>query len=144
MNTQWYDMINKFTPSKFICKSKYLREVIFGEINSKKLIKFAGDFLLDLYKVISLQYPDIKKITCLTDEIIYELTDADRFVFDDFISKIKVIDENFNSIYRVEQFKLKQILPYDYYVKEITQSSNLNKYQNIIYVKLSNIIKIKN
>lgn len=123
MNVQWYDMINEFTPSKFICKSKYLREVIFGEMNSKKLIKFAGDFLFDLDQVISLQYPDMKKITCLTDEIIYELTDDDVFNFDDFISKIKVVDDNFNSIYRVEQFKLKQILPYDYYVKEITQSS---------------------
>ena len=71
MNAQWYDMINKFTPSKFICKSKYLREVIFGEINSKKLIKFAGDFLFDLDQIISLHYPNIKKITCLTDEIIY-------------------------------------------------------------------------
>jgi hypothetical protein len=124
MNIQWYDMINKFTPSKFICKSKYLREVIFGEINSKKLIKFTGDFLFDLDQVISLQYPNIKKITCLTDEIIYEIMYIDGFNFDEFISKIKVVDENFNSIYRVEQFKLKQFLPYDYYVKEITQSSD--------------------
>lgn len=124
MNAQWHDMINKFTPSKFICKSKYLREVIFGEMNSKKLIKFAGDFLFDLDQVISSQYPNMIKITCLTDEIIYEFVDTDGFNFDEFISKIKVVDENFNSIYRVEQFKLKQLLPYDYYVKEITHSTD--------------------
>lgn len=130
MNAQWYDMINEFTPSKFICKSKYLREVIFGEMNSKKLIKFAGDFLFDLHQIIISQYLDIKKITCLTDEIIYEIMDADVFNFDDFISKIKVVDENFNYIYRVEQFKLKQFLPYDYYVKEITYSTDFDNNTN--------------
>ena len=139
MNDKWYDMIKKFTPSKFVCKSKYLREVIFGKMNSKKLIKFAGDFLLDLDHVINLQYPNMIKTTCLTDEIIYEIIyeikdidgfNFDEFNFDEFISKIKVVEENFNSIYRVEQFKLKQFLPYDYYVKEIINSTDFDNSTN--------------
>lgn len=37
MDHSWATMVTQYTSSKFIQNSKYLREVVFGEMNSKKL-----------------------------------------------------------------------------------------------------------
>lgn len=65
----------------------------------------------------------INKISCTSDEIIYEIIDVDNFNFDDLVENIKQIDPDF-SIYRVESFYLRQLKPYDYFIKEISKSND--------------------
>lgn len=128
MDLNWSKFVSTLTSSKFISNSKHFREVIFGEINSKKLNKFIGEFLFDLDKVINSNTETqtrLKKILCLTDEIIYEITDVNEFNFNNFVNTVKksLTTTNFNQIYRVEQFELKKIYPYDYYLKKISHSN---------------------
>lgn len=123
MNYNWSELVLSYTPSKFIAESKYLREVIFGDLGSKKLMKFVGEFLFELDNVIKLD-TNFDKITCLNDEIIYEIKDINTFNFNQFVEKINKINPHFDQIYRVEQFKLKRIAPYEYYIKEISSTNS--------------------
>jgi hypothetical protein len=122
----WTDFVNKFTPSKFIQESKYFREFVFGELGSKKIDKFMSELIYELEQLIksdSNLSSQINKINCTRDEIIYEIIDPDNFDFDSLIENIKQIDPDF-SIYRVETFYLRQLKPYDYFVKEIDKSND--------------------
>ena len=122
----WTDFVSKFTPSKFIQESKYFREFVFGELGSKKIDKFMSELIYELEQLIksdSNLSSQINKINCTRDEIIYEIIDPDNFDFDSLIENIKQIDPDF-SIYRVETFYLRQLKPYDYFVKEIDKSND--------------------
>lgn len=129
----WSDFVSNFTPSKFIKESKYFREVVFGELGSKKIDKFMGEIIYELEQLIRtdlLISQQIKKINCTRDEIIYEIIDLDNFDFEKLTNLVKTIDLDF-SIYRIETFNLVQLKPFDYFVKEIIKSndSKSNKVQ---------------
>jgi len=129
LNINWVEFVSKFTKSKFISNSKYLREVIFGELNSKKLTKFIGEFLFDIDNTINdIPYlqSNLEKIMCSTDEIIYNIKDINNFNYEDFVSLLSKSNQNLNLIYRIEKFTLKQLCPYDYFIKEITNSNIKN------------------
>jgi hypothetical protein len=123
----WEYLVSKYTPSKFLQKSKYLREVIFGELGSKKLNKFIGEFIWNLDQEICKNQElnnILVKIVCSMDEIIYSVKNPESFDFNKFIQIINHLDSK-NQIYRVEQFILKQIEPYTYYIKEIMNSNSI-------------------
>lgn len=123
----WTDFVSNFTPSKFIQESKYFREFVFGELGSKKIDKFMSELIYELEQIISKsdlsKSNQINKIGCTRDEIIYEILDIDNFDFDNLVENIKQIDPDF-LIYRVETFYLRQLKPYDYFIKEITKSND--------------------
>ena len=126
MNNSWATLLSKYTTSKFIQNSKYLREVVFGEMNSKKITKFITDFIFDLDQTINLNLElkeNLEKIMCTTDEIIYNIKDVNKFNLEIFMKKVSTTLPDFDIIYRVEQFVLKQIYPYDYFVKEIINTN---------------------
>jgi hypothetical protein len=122
----WIDFVSKFTPSKFIQESKYFREYVFGELGSKKIDKFMGEILYELEQIIKSNVNVsswVNKIGCTRDEIIYQIIDPDNFDFNRLIEIVKTIDVDF-STYRVETFYLKQLKPYEYFVKEISKSND--------------------
>jgi hypothetical protein len=122
----WADFVSKFTPSKFIQESKYFREYVFGELGSKKIDKFMSEIIYDLEQLIKSNVNlsgQINKIGCTRDEIIYEIIDSDNFDFDNLIDSIRTIDSDF-LVYRIETFYLRQLKPYDYFVKEISKSND--------------------
>ena len=124
----WENIVSKFTPSKFLQKSKYLREFIFGELGSKKLNKFIGEFIFQLDCEIKSNQEfsvNLTQVVCNMDEIVYKITNPTNFYFTNFMDIImKKLDPN-NQIYRVEQFVLKKINPYDYWIKKISCSNEI-------------------
>ena len=127
----WTDFVSKFTPSKFIQESKYFREYVFGELGSKKIDKFMSEIIYELELLIKSNVntlDQINKIGCTRDEIIYEIIDPDNFDFDSIIDIVKITDPDF-SIYRVETFYLRQLKPYDYFVKEISKSNDTKSHK---------------
>lgn len=124
-NGSWTDFVGMFTQSKFIQESKYFREIVFGELGSKKIDKFMSEIIYELEEIISKSYfsTQLNKICCTRDEIIYEIIKPVDFDFVSFVENIKQIDPDF-SIYRVESFYLRQLKPYDYFIKEIDKSND--------------------
>ena len=122
----WFDFVSNFTSSKFIQESKYFREVVFGDLGSKKIDKFMGEMIYELEQLIGSDLSisqQIKKISCTRDEIIYEIIDLNNFDFDKLTNLVKTIDLDF-SIYRIETFNLVQLKPFDYFVKNIIESND--------------------
>ena len=141
LNTDCYqEFIGKFTPSEYIAESKYTRQVIFGKLNPKRhitvekyIIRKIYDFLKD---VCGLQY---KCVSMSNDEIVFDLG----------ILKDMDIDEIFDTVDKVNEYKksIKDILGFDmntevyllhkvqlccdkfkrscYYYKEFIGSSNI-------------------
>lgn len=81
----------------------------------------------------------MEKIVCTTDEIIYNIKDETKFNLEFFMEDLRKKINNIDLIYRVEQFRLRQLYPYDYFIKEIINQNtnkikyNLNKYQSILF-----------
>lgn len=125
----WKELVGTFVDSEFIAESKYIREIVFGELGNKKLL---SNILLLIKRVFDLVESDdvlrsaLVKTVCTTDEIIYEVSDNYDIAY--FNSKIHEIDPD-QSVYRVEKFKLVQLTPYPYFVKEIDMPTGINKIQ---------------
>jgi len=68
------DFISKFTDDKFIAESKYFRQVVFGNLNSKRIVKREKIEMIDLVK----QFKDEElfiPVSLSTDEILIEYND---------------------------------------------------------------------
>lgn len=131
----WENLVGLYSPSKFLAKSKYLREVIFGELNSKKITKFIGEMLYEFENQIINTNPILKnnltRVVCNTDEIIYEIQQPGLFDFEYFIKQAKKIDPKL-TIYRIEKFSLNKLNPYDYFIKQIFNSNEQNVFPHQI------------
>lgn len=116
---KWEDLVLLYVDSQFIAKSKHIREIIFGELGNRKLLT---NILSLVKRVIDVVENDqelsstMRKVVCSTDEVIYEVDK--EFDVNAFIEKVKTIDPN-ETTYRIEKFKLVQLKPYSYFVKEI-------------------------
>lgn len=69
----WKDFISKFTYSKHIIDSKYIRQVIFGACNPKKQIQYEHYLMNILCGYIMKELPNIKIYSLDVDEIIIEV-----------------------------------------------------------------------
>lgn len=116
---KWEDLVKIFSDSIFLAKSKHLREIIFGELGNKKLFSTINIMITDADDLLKLSdfYNQLDMVTQSTDEIIYEISED----FD--ISQVKNILNQIDpteQIYRIEKFKLVQLEPYQYFVKELS------------------------
>lgn len=131
INKSWKELVMTYTNSEFLAESKYLREIVFGELGNKKLL--ATILLLiksfdDMVQLNENLKSNLKKVVISTDEIIYEISNT----FD--VTQLTYILDSLDKerkIYRVEKFKLIQLKPYSYFVKEIdggkVQFKSINK-----------------
>lgn len=134
-NGTWSDFVLQFTASKFIAESKYFREYVFGELGSKKLDKFIPEFIFEIEQSIINKLNEdsdvvdklknFHKVSCTKDEIIYQLDGLENVqMLFDFVNNIANALDPTQSIYRVELFELKQLTPYDFFVKKIFYSND--------------------
>lgn len=122
----WRKFMSDFTDSEFIIHSKQFREIVFGELGNKAVLKLALSFIKHVRTMQLEKYPEIQKVFCSEDEIVYEVDhDFDVELFkksvndlDPQIAPTKVATAS--DIYRVEMYKLVQIGQLDYYVREFT------------------------
>lgn len=127
INCEWEELVEQSTNSKFIKNLKPLREIIFGQLGNKKLLKeiiILIEKIDDIVKSSQNLLSTMRKTVCSTDEIIYEINkDYDG---KEFMEKILEIDPD-NKIYKIEFFRLKKLNPYKYFVKEIFDENLLNE-----------------
>ncbi len=68
------DFVGKFTDSDYFKSSKYVREVVFGQMNPSRHITAEKYFITELYKLIITKIPslDKKAVSLSNDEIIFK------------------------------------------------------------------------
>lgn len=124
----WEEFISKFTDSKHIINSKYIRQVIMGACNPKKQIQQEKELMsLLLIKMITkfnLSYPGylcskIKVYSLGEDEIILEI--IDRNMLSSYLEIIKEFIEstNYKDVIRISAFTLEKLHGTDGWVRHI-------------------------
>ena len=75
MNSLAYeDFIGKFTDSRYIAKSKYFRQVVFGQMNPKRHITIAKYLISKVYKLLRENNIIDWNLVCVSsDEIVFEV-----------------------------------------------------------------------
>lgn len=138
---EWKDFIRKFTNNEFLIRSKFLREITFGELGCKKIRTIPILFINDIDKHLMLMYNnDIKKVYCSADEIIYEIMN-DKLLEIENMKKIENTIEEFRfGYYRVDIYKLKQIGGLPYFIKEYLNKDKL-EFKNVPKKFIMQIIK---
>jgi hypothetical protein len=109
------DYLHLFTPREYFKQSKYLRQVIFGNLNPKKqqqMQKYIMDYIV---YVVRRKIDASKFFKSSADEIIIQSDSSE-----DKLEIKKCIDESF---YNVKMFKLKQLGDKPYFVKEFDDST---------------------
>lgn len=112
------DFLKQFTDLEYMMQSKYLRQVIFGNINPKRQVKLQR-YLIE--QIINLYDEEFKSkiISVSNDEIVIKVENNSKFLSFDFTEEIK---DKLNIDVDVEIYLLKQIVSFDkkqeFYVKE--------------------------
>lgn len=103
----WEDFIHKFTDSDYITTSKYIREVIMGNCNPKRVItyeKFITDGILTSILATGIEICDI--VFFSNDEIIVEITNLDK---ETTYNKIVEVVKRTEVPLRIERFTLSAV-----------------------------------
>jgi hypothetical protein len=113
--------ISSFTNIDYFKKSKYIRQIIFGNLNPKRQQAFQKKIVNEMLERVLKYIPDIKEQDVLSftaDEIIVPNKEG-RF------DKIKSLIDSFNNTeWHIEPFKLKKIHPeHSFYVKEFQDNT---------------------
>jgi len=110
------DFMRNFTDLSYMIESKYIRQVIFGNLNPKKQIKIQQYLTYNILEhLVEGNYLDKAGVRMLsTDEIVFELNNRK---FDD-ASIACLIKDKFGLDVDIEIYKLQQIKPYPFFVKE--------------------------
>lgn len=100
--------IRKFTDIDYFAESKYLRQVIFGNCNSKRQITYEKCLMSLVYVTIQREFSEItdKVVAFHNDEIIIDATDIDAL---DKLRDIVNVVSNTKIPLRTEYFKLGKV-----------------------------------
>jgi hypothetical protein len=114
------ELISKFTDLEYMKESKYLRQVIFGNINPKRQVKIERYMTEQIYKslhtiLILLDKREVKMIC--NDEIIFEISEHDANEIS-VKGLEEVIKQNTTFDVDVEIYQLREIKNTEFYVKE--------------------------
>ncbi|HHX68324.1 MAG TPA: hypothetical protein GX708_09775 [Gallicola sp.] len=115
------DFLNNFTDLEYMIKSKYIRQVIFGNLNPKKQIKIEQyltyNLLQKLIKENIIKQEYIKMLS--PDEIVCEFNIENYLLCNSYdLQLTKKIKKLTNLDVDIEIYKLKQIKPFKFFVKE--------------------------
>lgn len=117
----WGEYLSKFTDSKYLLNSKFLREVIFSHLGYGQMSQLPIIFLNMVHKTI--ESTDflllLEKIYCWNDELIYKIKDVDNFDYNKLMELINNMHNmKYKDMFHIRYYNLHQIGKYDYYVKE--------------------------
>jgi len=144
LNTNNYnEFISKYTDLEYIKQSKYIRQVIYGNLNPKKQQKIQLYIVSKILNDIVLKYFNIKNLKNVShDEIVVLIDDLDYVInhnpsiYLDIDNYCRQLEVEVN----IELFKLKQFKPYSYFVKEFYDSNKV-EFKNIPVVYFAQIYK---
>ena len=73
-NSDTYEnFIKRFTDSKYIARSKYFRQVVFGQMNPKRHITIAKFLISKVYETLRAHGLDWELVAVSSDEIVFEV-----------------------------------------------------------------------
>jgi len=113
------DFIKKFTIYVYFIQSKQIRQVIFGNLNPKKIRTLQKKIMIDILNFIQNDYYKIptEDIYSLSSDEIIIVNDLNKNYSDkNYMEKLKESMNAFNA--RVNSFTLKKLGDYDFYMKE--------------------------
>jgi hypothetical protein len=121
------DLIGKFTELKYMVQSKYIRQVILGNLLPAKQMKIEQYLTYQVLQILINPY-DVKKENILMfspDEIVFQSDCSDYLVYSAYDNHIENhIKTNLGLNVDVEIFKLKNIEPFqNFFVKEFVNKS---------------------
>lgn len=121
-NTDTYEeFLGSFTNHSHLLYSKYIRQVIFGNVNPKRQVTYE-QYLMDKVMDKLLKRFDSNKIVFFsTDEIVMKLDDAEIYSVDKIAKEIVKECKLENINIRSEVFKLHKIEGIDGYIKEFLE-----------------------
>ena len=122
------DFLREFTDIDYFTKSKYIRQVVFGNVNPSRQISYEK-YLMDKVVITLSEFIDIEHfVSFQNDEIILDVTEMIlKENFSETISKIKKILNDFKKegiILKFELFELRKIENTDGYLKKMLPESD--------------------
>lgn len=103
------ELVSKFTNMDYIKESKYIRQVIFGNLNPKRTITVERYLIEQVLNLLfdrkCMEADDVRMVS--VDEIVYEVND--KCDIDAITNLMTVIKETLNIDVDIEIYKLKQI-----------------------------------
>lgn len=103
------ELVSKFTDMDYIKESKYIRQVIFGNLNPKRTITVERYLIEQVLNLLFdrkyMEANDVRMVS--TDEIVYEIND--NYDIESITNLMTVIKETLNIDVDIEIYKLKQI-----------------------------------
>lgn len=100
----WHYFVRKHVADKkvlgwYCLKSKYLRQVVFGNVNAKRQITIEKWLVWEQAKELMKAYPDAKLVMASADEVVFELEKKP----DTYVPRVRVADT------KIRPFKLSSI-----------------------------------
>jgi hypothetical protein len=147
--------IGQFTDIEYIKNNKRLREIIFGNINGKRIATYEKYIIMQLLSELKPKINNLDTILSKinNDEFIIDITDINSLDLSNILSSIEGIKEHSVPI-SVIQYKLKSIKSLGVFIKEICNQSSTaseikyelacaNKYTSVLATKAINNIPIQ-
>ncbi|BAI81753.1 conserved hypothetical protein (plasmid) [Deferribacter desulfuricans SSM1] len=140
------NFIKQFTKYDYFVQSKYIRQVIFGHLNTKRQQTIMKYIMMEIYKKIEKYLDNIFELECLNnDELIFNIKVPvfnnkykKKIIF--LLKELKKLPFNL----KVNIFKLKHLKPENMYVKEYINRFLLYTWKDdIIEEYLDNYKKIE-
>jgi hypothetical protein len=126
----WIKFLSKYTDSKFLLKSKYLREVLFGKLNCVKRINTVCPILMN--RVVGLvdeinENNDLTVECIESDEVVYQINcSLDVFKEKKYYEKIFALNKD-DDLFHVRTFKLIKLSDKGYFIKDYVMDSSDKK-----------------
>lgn len=116
----WENFIEKFTDSKHIAKSKYIRQIILGNCNPKRQQSYEKYLMSCLYETIQEQFSEAfykdRLVFFSNDEIVFDVTGAEP---QELIShRLENLVGSLEVPFKVQLFELQKIQGTDGFIKK--------------------------
>lgn len=119
------EFMNKFTDLNYMIESKYIRQVIFGNMNPKRQIKIqqflTNKILNKLLNKVIIESKQIKMVS--PDEIVFEVGYL-GFNIVELDNVLSYICNDLNLNVEIEYYKLEQIKPFKFFVKQFVGTND--------------------
>lgn len=146
LNQNTYEeFISLFTDLEYIKKSKYIRQVIFGNLNPNRQQKIQLYIMSQFLKIIENYFGLYSINNVSSDEIVIRLEKSENELNQFLRRSLEEKAKELGIEIHIRLFKLKQLKPYDFYVKEFLNSNEIefkacpSVYMPQIYKKYFNL-----
>lgn len=132
----WSELIGKFTEIEYFKESKHFRQIIFGNLHTKRIASIQKYILSFLYDKIKDKVKVLGKVS--TDELIIDT--CDKTIKDDYQKIVDIINdlpENMKKMWRIVILSIEPIGNSKAFVKKIYTSPELNSFK----IEIKNIEK---